>query len=59
MYLATGYTNKEPWIDMDVAMVARETFQLQNRIARVMSIHAYIAGHTHPDACIWPAQADV
>lgn len=43
VYLVTGYTNKEPWIDMDVAMVARETFQLQNRIAWVMSIHTDVA----------------
>jgi site-specific DNA-methyltransferase (adenine-specific) len=37
-FLNVGYTNKEPWIDIEVANVMREFFVLQNRFNWIKSI---------------------
>lgn len=37
-FLNVGYSNVDPWVDVDVATVARQHFVLQNRITWVKSI---------------------
>jgi site-specific DNA-methyltransferase (adenine-specific) len=37
-FLNIGYSNTDPWVDLEVAAVAREHFVLQNRITWVKSI---------------------
>ena len=37
-FLNVGYSNRDPWVDLDVAAVARKHFMLQNRITWVKSI---------------------
>lgn len=37
-FLNVGYSNMDPWVDFEVAAVAREHFALQNRITWVKSI---------------------
>jgi site-specific DNA-methyltransferase (adenine-specific) len=37
-FLNMGYSSKDPWIDIDVMNIAREFFQIQNRIVWVKSI---------------------
>lgn len=37
-FLNVGHSNKDPWVDMEVGLVAREFFVLQNRVVWVKSI---------------------
>lgn len=43
-WMNVGYSNKDPWVAMDVANVARDTFVLQNSFMWVKSI--YVNGKT-------------
>ena len=49
-FLNMGYSNIDPWVGMDVANVARESFVLQNNISWVKSIHVNdkTSGHFKP-----------
>jgi excisionase family DNA binding protein len=49
-FLNVGFTNRNPWIAMDVAQVARDSFVLQNHIAWVKSVYANgtTCGHFKP-----------
>ena len=49
-FLNMGYSNIDPWVGMDVAQVARNTFVLQNHINWVKSIHVNdkTSGHFKP-----------
>lgn len=44
LFLNVGYSNIDPWVGMDVAQVARNTFTLQNNFMWVKSI--YVDGKT-------------
>lgn len=46
-FLNVGYTNADPWIDMEVAEVAGDQFELQNRITWVKSISIGDVTHGH------------
>lgn len=46
-FLNVGYNNTDPWVDFEVAMVARNWFVLQNRIAWVKSISIGEETHGH------------
>ena len=39
IFLNMGYTNKDPWISMEVAMKLKDLFILQNKITWVKSVH--------------------
>tara|TARA_B100000161_G_C33500819_1_gene391605 strand:+ start:33 stop:884 length:852 start_codon:yes stop_codon:yes gene_type:complete len=39
VFLNMGYTNKDPWISMEVALKLKDLFTLQNKITWVKSIH--------------------
>jgi site-specific DNA-methyltransferase (adenine-specific) len=39
IFLNMGYTNKDPWISMEVAMKLKDLFTLQNKIVWVKSVH--------------------
>tara|TARA_B100000900_G_scaffold395463_1_gene393882 strand:- start:1431 stop:2345 length:915 start_codon:yes stop_codon:yes gene_type:complete len=39
IFLNMGYTNKDPWISMEVAMKLKDLFVLQNKIVWVKSVH--------------------
>lgn len=49
-FLNMGYSNIDPWVGMDVAYVARNSFILQNHINWVKSIHVNdkTSGHFKP-----------
>jgi site-specific DNA-methyltransferase (adenine-specific) len=49
-FLNVGFSSLSPWLDMDVANLARKNFQLQNRIAWIKSIHVEdkTRGHFKP-----------
>ena len=46
-FLNVGYSNTDPWLDFDVAAVARKYFVLQNRITWVKSISIGEETHGH------------
>ena len=39
VFLNMGYTNKDPWISMEVSMKLKDLFVLQNKIVWVKSVH--------------------
>ena len=39
IFLNIGYTNKDPWVSMEVALQLKDLFVLQNKITWVKSIH--------------------
>tara|TARA_B000000532_G_C18869455_1_gene407771 strand:+ start:130 stop:996 length:867 start_codon:yes stop_codon:yes gene_type:complete len=39
IFLNMGYTNKDPWISMEIALKLKDLFTLQNKIVWVKSIH--------------------
>jgi len=49
-FLNVGYSNTDPWVDVDVLLVARKRFVLQNRICWVksVSINTETFGHFKP-----------
>lgn len=49
-FLNVGYSNTDPWVDVDVLLVARKRFVLQNRICWVksVSIDTETFGHFKP-----------
>lgn len=49
-FLNVGYSNTDPWVDVDALLVARKRFVLQNRICWVksVSIDAETFGHFKP-----------
>jgi site-specific DNA-methyltransferase (adenine-specific) len=46
-FLNVGYSNTDPWVDFEVASVARKHFHLQNRITWVKSITVGDETHGH------------
>lgn len=46
-FLNVGYINADPWVDMEVAEVAGDHFELQNRITWVKSISIGDVTHGH------------